>query len=83
MLSIAERNEDIVQYNNKAAKNKINNRNCQAERIDPFMTHHKLVNNGGFPKFEILYCSQNTVKSIKIEKSLSYKVYFSKSQNLG
>ena len=35
--------------------------------VDPFMEHHKLVHNGGFPKFEVLYFSQNTVKSIKIQ----------------
>ena len=35
--------------------------------IDSFMKRHKLVHNGGFLKFEVLYCSQNTVKSIKIQ----------------
>ena len=34
--------------------------------VDPFTKRHKLVHNDGFPKFEVLYCSQNTVKSIKI-----------------
>ena len=28
---------------------------------------HELVHNGGFQKFEALYCSQNTVESIKIQ----------------
>ena len=35
--------------------------------IDPFTKRHKLVHNGGFPKFEVLYCSQNTVKPIRIQ----------------
>ena len=33
--------------------------------IDPFTKRHRLVHNGGFPKLEVLYCGQNTVKSIK------------------
>ena len=48
---------------------------------DPFTKRHKLVHNGKFPKFEALYCNQNTVKSIKIQLNLSYKVRSSKSQN--
>ena len=44
--------------------------------IDPFTKRHKLIHNGGFPKFEILYCSQYTVKSVKIQQSLSYEVVF-------
>ena len=35
--------------------------------IDPFTKHHKLVQNGVFLKLEVLYCSQNSVKSIKIQ----------------
>ena len=31
------------------------------------MKRHKLVHNGGFSKFEVLYRSQNAVKSIKIQ----------------
>ena len=41
--------------------------------IDPFTACHKLVHNGGFPKFEVMYCSQNTVKSIKIQENLRIK----------
>ena len=37
------------------------------QHIDPFTKRHKLVHDGGFPKFEVLHCSQNTVKSIKIQ----------------
>ena len=36
---------------------------------------HKLVHNGGFPKFEELYCSLNIVLN------LIYEVQSSKSQN--
>ena len=49
--------------------------------IDPFTKSRKLVHNGRFPKFEVMYCSQNTVKLIKIQYNLSYKVQCSKSQN--
>ena len=31
--------------------------------IDPFPKRHKLVRNGGFPKFEALYYSLNMVNS--------------------
>ena len=31
--------------------------------IGPFPKRHRLVHNGGFPKFEALYCSLNTVVS--------------------
>ena len=31
--------------------------------IDPFPKRHRLVYNGGFPKFEALYCSLNMVNS--------------------
>ena len=31
--------------------------------IDPFPKRHKLIHNGGFPKFEALYCSLNMVNS--------------------
>ena len=51
----------------------------EAVAIDPFTKRHKLVHNGWFRKFEELYCSQNTVKSIKIQQNLSYKVQSSKS----
>ena len=34
--------------------------------IDPFPKRHKLVHNGGFPKFEALYCRINMVNSIEI-----------------
>ena len=43
---------------------------CHKWNIDPFTKRHKLVHNGGFPKSEELYCSQNTVKSNKIHKTL-------------
>ena len=42
--------------------------------IDPFMKCHILVHNHEFPKFEVTYCSQNTVKYIKIQWGVSYKV---------
>ena len=35
--------------------------------VDPFTKHHILVHDGGIPKFEVLYCGQNVVKSIKIQ----------------
>ena len=35
--------------------------------IDLFTERLKLVHNGGFPKFEVLYSDQNNVKSIKIQ----------------
>ena len=35
--------------------------------IDPFVKHHKLIRNRGFSKSGTMYCSQNTVKSIKIQ----------------
>ena len=35
---------------------------------DPFTKRHILVHNGGFRKFEELYCSQSTNTSIKIQK---------------
>ena len=35
--------------------------------VDPFTKHCKLVHNGGFLKSEVLYFSQNTIKSIKIQ----------------
>ena len=31
--------------------------------IDPFPKRHRLVHNGGFPKFEALYCSVSMVNS--------------------
>ena len=34
--------------------------------IDPFPKRHRVVHNGGFPKFEALYCSLNMVSSTKI-----------------
>ena len=34
--------------------------------IDVFMKRQKLVHNGGFPKFEVPYCNQNSVKLMKI-----------------
>ena len=40
---------------------------CPHATIDPFTKRQELVHNGGFPKFELLYCSQNTVKWIKIQ----------------
>ena len=33
--------------------------------IDPFTKRHRLVHNGGFPKFEALYCSLNMVNSVE------------------
>ena len=38
--------------------------------IGPFTKRHKLVHNGGFLKSEVLYCSQNIVKSVKLRKTL-------------
>ena len=35
--------------------------------MDPFTKSHELVHNGGFPKVEVLYYSQNTVNLIKIQ----------------
>ena len=40
-----------------------------------------MVHIGRFQKYEVLYCSQNTVKSIKIQQNLSHKIQSSKSQN--
>ena len=37
--------------------------------IDPFTKRHKLVHNGGFPKFEELCCSQNAVKTLVTRSS--------------
>ena len=34
--------------------------------IDPFPKRHRLVHNGGFPKFEALYCRINMVNSTEI-----------------
>ena len=34
-----------------------------SEPIDPFPKRHRLVHNGGFPKFKALYCGLNTVNS--------------------
>ena len=39
--------------------------------IDPFIKRLKLVHNGRFLNLEVLYCSQNIVKSIKIQSDLS------------
>ena len=50
--------------------------------IDPFTKCHRLVHNGGFPKFEALYYSLNMVSSTEIPYYLSYKVQSSKSQSL-
>ena len=36
--------------------------------IGPFPKRHRLVHNGGFPKFEALYCSPNMVGSTEITK---------------
>ena len=39
----------------------------QADRfIDPFTKRHRLVHNGGFPKFEALYCSPDMISSTEI-----------------
>ena len=35
--------------------------------VEPFTKRQELVHNGGVPKFEVLYCSQNVVKLIKIQ----------------
>ena len=35
--------------------------------VDPFTERHRLIHNGGFPKFGVLYCSKNTVKLINIQ----------------
>ena len=34
--------------------------------MDPFPKRHRLVHNGGFPKFEALYCRVNMVNSTEI-----------------
>ena len=49
---------------------------------DPFTERQKLVRNGGFPKFDVLYRSQNIVKSIKIQWNLSYELQSSTSKTL-
>ena len=36
-------------------------------QIDPFTKRDKLIYNGGFLNLGVLYCSQNTAKSIKIQ----------------
>ena len=41
------------------------------------MKRHKLAHDGGFPKFEVFYRKQNSVKSIKTQYNLTYKVEFS------
>ena len=41
--------------------------------IDLFMKRHKLVNNGGFIKSEVAYCSRNIVKFIKIQYTLDQR----------
>ena len=45
----------------------ISTQTLMLKSIYSFTKRHKLVHNGGFLKFEVLYCSQNTVKSIKIQ----------------
>ena len=52
------------------------------EAIDPFPKRHRLVHNGGFPKFKALYFSQNMVNSIEILQKLSYKVQSSRLRSL-
>ena len=42
-----------------------NVRNPYIRSIDLFTKRHRLVDNGGFTKFEVLYSGQNHVKSIK------------------
>ena len=37
-----------------------------SKRIDPFPKRHRLVHNGGFLKFQALYCSQNMTNSTEI-----------------
>ena len=39
---------------------------CDNRLIDLFLKHHRMVDNGGFPKFEALYCSLNMVSSTEI-----------------
>ena len=39
---------------------------CEYQSIDPFPKRQILVHNGGFPKFEALYCSVNMVNSTEI-----------------
>ena len=48
--------------------------------MDPFPKPHRLVHNGGFPKFETLYCSLYMGSSTEISQNLSYKVQSFKSQ---
>ena len=36
------------------------------DHVDPYPKLHGLVHNGGFPKFEALYCSLNMLSSIEI-----------------
>ena len=50
--------------------------------VVPFPKRQRLVNNGGFLKFEALYCSLNMVSSTEILQKLSCKVQTSKSQVL-
>ena len=50
--------------------------------IDSFPKRHRLVHNGGFPKFKTLYFSQNIVNSTEISQNLGYKVQSSRSQSL-
>ena len=44
---------------------------CPKYSIDPFTKCHKLVHNGGFPKVEVLRCSQNTARFIMIKLPLT------------
>ena len=46
-------------------KRTVGRRSC-LDHIDPFPKRHKLVHNGGFAKFEALYCSINMVNSTGI-----------------
>ena len=54
----------------------------EVKRIDQFSKRHRLVHNGGLPKFEVLYGSLNVVNPAEILQNLSYKVQSSKSQGL-
>ena len=82
-ITIPERQEsDLWRRNSIDLVRRILNHTMKISPIDPFPIRHRLVHNGGFPKFEALYCSLNMVKSTEISWNLSYKVQSSKSQSL-
>ena len=44
------------------------------DATDPFPKLHRLVHNGGFPKFEAVYCIPNMVNSTEISENLKYNL---------